>query len=428
MAVNLGPRARTVLRYVGIGILGLVTFVLALQLTFPYGRVKDKIVEVLSEKYDVTIGSVERGFKPGRLYLKAVSLRTRPTKADEVPSGFYIDKLEVDLGLFALIRGTASIDIDAKIVNGHIKGNIALSKGKTSVDIDGTDLAGDTLPMKELMGLPMTGTLDFGFKLDLPNEKSKSGKIAPDWTKAVGEIGFDCPSGCSIGDGKTKLRPKLKNARSAAFASEGIDFGKVNIDTMTARVAIKDGNLDLTKFEAKSPDGEIHVDYSMALAPEFGESTVAGCLRFKGSEALLKREPKTHAAISTTGAQLGPDNLFHIRLDGKFKDMKRLAQTCGAAAKNVNMDDMNSGGTTPHARPNLTVQPPDEPLRNTAPPPPPLTPAIPMDAAVPVPTPGPTEERNGPPPPPAAEPSAGAGTAGAAGAGAPPPQQPPPEK
>ncbi|MBA3463494.1 MAG: hypothetical protein H0T46_26295, partial [Deltaproteobacteria bacterium] len=51
---QLGRRTRLVLRYVGFFLLAVVTFVFALQLTFPYDRVKDKIVEALSTKYDVT--------------------------------------------------------------------------------------------------------------------------------------------------------------------------------------------------------------------------------------------------------------------------------------------------------------------------------------------------------------------------------------
>ena len=159
---------------------------------------------------------------------------------------------------------------------------------------------------------------------------------------------------------------------------------------MLAKVTIKEGRLELTQFETKSTDGELHVDFEATLAPSFTDSMVAGCLRFKGSEVLSKREPKTHAAISTTGAALGPDNLFHIRLDGKFKDMKRLAQNCGPALKGVNMD--NPGGTGMDSRPNLTVQPPDETLTKPASPPtmPTITPP-PADAAPdPTPTPTPT--------------------------------------
>ena len=123
---NFGPRTRRVLRVAGFVLLFLVTFVFALQWTFPFDRVRDKVVEVLSAKYEVEINGVERGLIPGRVYFKAVTLRTRTTKADDVPTTFYIERLQVDVGLFALIGGKASVDIDAKIGPGHITGNIAL--------------------------------------------------------------------------------------------------------------------------------------------------------------------------------------------------------------------------------------------------------------------------------------------------------------
>jgi type II secretion system protein N len=372
MAIHLGPRVRRVLRYVGFVLLALVTFVFALQLTFPYNRVKDKIIEALSTKYEVSIGDVERGIMPGRMYFKAVTLRTRPEKSDDAVNTFYVERLEVDLGLLALIKGTASVDIDAKIGPGHITGNIAISQSLTSIDLEGTDLPSAMLPMREAMGLPMSGKIAFAFALDLPNEKSKIGKTAPNWQKAEGAVAFDCLSGCTFGDGKTKLKPKLKNARSQAFASDGIEFGKVNVDSMVARVSIKGGKMELTRFDAKSQDGELKVDFEATLAPVFSDSMVAGCLRFHGSESLQKREPKTAAAISTTGANLGPDGLFHIRLDGKFRDMKRLAQNCGPAVNNIQMD--NPGGGGGDSRPNLTVQHADETLTKSATPPTPVAP------------------------------------------------------
>jgi hypothetical protein len=210
----------------------------------------------------------------------------------------------------------------------------------------------------------MSGKVRFAFALDLPTEKSKSGKVGPAWPKAQGGLELACPTGCTIGDGKSKLRAKLKNRAQQAFAEGGIDFGKVNVDTLLARVDIKNGKLSITKFDVKSPDGELHVDVDMTLAQDLQSSQVTGCLRFKGSDGLLKREPKTHAAISTTGAPLGPDNLFHIKLDGQLREVRRLGQVCGSAA-NPNMD--NPSGAPP--RPNLTVTPETPTTRAPVPPP-----------------------------------------------------------
>ena len=75
---NLGPRTRRILRYVALAVFSLVVFVFALQMTFPYKRVKDKVVEGLSEKYDVTIGSVDRGIVPGRARARRSPRRPSP--------------------------------------------------------------------------------------------------------------------------------------------------------------------------------------------------------------------------------------------------------------------------------------------------------------------------------------------------------------
>jgi type II secretion system protein N len=347
---HLGPRTRKIARYVGFVLVGLVTFVFAFQLTFPFQRVKDKVIDLLSDKYDVTIGDVEGGLIPGRMYFKAVSLRTRATSSDDISTTFYIEKLEVDIGLFALLRGTAAVKIDAKIGSGHIKGTIALSKDGTAVDLVGEDLPSASLPMREALGLPMSGKVRFSFNLDLPNDKNKAGKVVPNWPRAEGSAELACPSGCTFGDGKTKLKPKLKIRAQQAFAEGGIDFGKVNVDSLLATAEIKSGKLDVTKLDVKSTDGDVKVEVDVALNQDIGSSMVTGCLRFKGSDNLLKREPKTHAALSTTGAPVGPDGLFHIKLDGPLREVRRVGVVCTAGA-----GGSDTGGNTP--RPNLTITP-----------------------------------------------------------------------
>jgi type II secretion system protein N len=414
---SLGPRMRKVARYVGFVVVGLVAFVLALQLTFPFDRVKDKIIEALSEKYEVTIGSVEGGIMPGRVYFKAVSLRTRPATADEVPSTLYIEQLELDVGIVALLGGAAAVELDAKIGPGHIRGDIELSKSATRIDLVGEDLPSASLPVREVLGLPMSGKLQLAFAVDVPTEKLKNGKTGPDWTQAEGRVQLACPAGCTVGDGKSKLRPKLKNQRNQAFAEGGIDFGKVNIDKLAAVVELKDGKLRVTRFETKSPDGDLHVDFDMTLNQDMDQSQVTGCLRFRGSDALLKREAKTHAAISTTGAPLGPDNLFHIKLDGPLREVRRLGQTCGsgnAGGSGSPSNAGNPGGLSPAPeRPNLTITP-EQPVRIPPPPaePPPQGPATPSPGSADAPNPAdipppqiaprpfvqPSQQTNPPPP------------------------------
>lgn len=392
--INLSPRMRRILRYVGIGVFSLIVFVFALQLSFPYTRIKDRLVDQLSEKYDVSIGDVERGIVPGRVYFNDVNIRTRKTKPEEPVTTFLVKRLEVDVGILPLMSGTLRVKLDAAIGKGDIDATVWLKGfGKKGIKFtaEGTDLAGTALPMRAALGLPMTGTIEFSAALDLPYDHPKAGKPIPNWKAADGAFSISCPSGCTFGDGKTKLKPLVKNAGQQAMVGEGIDFGQVNIDSLVARATIKNGKLEVTKFDAKSRDGELHVDYAMTLDKEFGNSVVAGCLRFKGSEALLKREPKTYAAIQTTGAELRGDGLFHIRLTDRFSTMKRLNQECGPSTKVGNGEDFSHGP----ARPKLTVQPQEPPKPAMNAPTPPVEPPP-------------------PPPPPTAAGSATPGSAGAA--------------
>ncbi len=430
-----GPRTRKLLFVLGMVLLAFVSFLFAFQLVFPYDRVADRIEAMAAAKVDLHIGSVARSVIPGRFYLKDVTLKTHPTKeeldhamaiADPkerdkqlalASTTVFVDEIEVDIGLLPLIGGKASIDFVAKLDDGRISGNFGISKSGTSVSIEGSDVPSERLPMREaLSNLPMSGIVNFDVSLDLPNEKLKTGKIGPNWTHADATAEFECPSGCVIGDGKAKLKLKAKNSRSQAFAGEGTEFGRVKIQSLLAQAELKDGKFDITKLDVQSSDLELHVDYTMTLAENIDQSAVLGCIRFKPTAALRKREPKTYDQILLTGAardmSTGLDN---IKLQGTFKHLRKLAKLCGPNAAGGR--DIDS---TP-SRPNLTVHTPDAPLHAPTPqikptpaPPPPPTTAIPK----PTPTVPPGDPRLGSASGPGSN-GAGAGATGAGATGAP---------
>jgi len=429
---QLGPRMRKVVQVFGLIFLALFTFVFAFQMVFPYSRVQRRIEELASAKVDLQIGEIERSLVPGRFYLKDVTVKTRPSAGDletamAIPeakdrekaiaglsSTIYIDSLEVDIGFLPFLKGTASVDFVAKISGGKIKGTVAISKAETVIKIAGSEVPSEQLPMREVLSnLPMSGDVDFEFDLDLPNEKLKTGKVGPDWTKAVGGAEFSCASGCTIGDGKAKLKLKAKNSRSQAFAGDGTAFGKIQVQTLDAKVELKEGKVDITRFETKSNDVELHVDFTMTLAQALEQSAIGGCIRFKGSEGLRTREPKTADAISLTGAARHTDGLDHIKLEGNFKDVRKLAKVCGPGIGGGGDPDTKPGG-----RPTMTVQP-DEPSRPTVTTP---TPAPadagfhpPSDATLHAPT---------PPSNPSAPATGGSGDHGGSGSAAPAGDQP----
>src|SRR5688500_15959391 len=125
---RLSRRQRKVLRIAGMVMLGIVTFLFTLHFTFPYDRVEGKLIEALSSKYDVTVGSTGHGWLPGSIVLEDVRLRTRPTKPDEKPTEIVIDRVVVDLGLdfnlFAVIRKKLVLDIEAELAGGEVEAEL----------------------------------------------------------------------------------------------------------------------------------------------------------------------------------------------------------------------------------------------------------------------------------------------------------------
>jgi type II secretion system protein N len=353
--------------------LGLVSFLFALQMTFPYGRVKDKIVDALSVKYDVVIGDVERGWMPGKMILNNVSLKTRPTQPNQIPTLFYIKRLSLDLGVLALLSKKAVVDIEANLskgpLTGVLTGRVSLAKDRVKVSLHSDSLPGGALPLRELVSLPVSGkiAIDADFDLRLAHN-------TVDWSKAVGHLQLECPAGCVVGDGKTKIRPQVTRPNQAEFVKDGIAFNKLTLDKFLMRLEIKKGVAKVTKFEVPSKDGEVTLD------PILNNSEVLGCLRYNSSEELKQRDYATWLQIKTLGAPLGPDNLFHIRLKGPMREMKRLAQLCGP-----NVDGKADGGGDPSRRPNPSFNPPDD-VRPATPTPTPELPATspPMPAPPPV--------------------------------------------
>lgn len=441
---HLGPKMRKVVYFTGLFVLALVTFVFAVQATFPYDRVRGKIEALAGSKVDLKIENIERGIMPGVFYLEGVEMKTRPKQEDldkayaitdvkerdnalrALVTTIYVERMKIDIGLLAALGGTGSIDFNAVFGDGNIHGNITASKTNLELHIVGDEVPSELLPMREVLSnLPMRGNVTFELAFELPTEKLKSGKTGPNWPKAVGELDFECAAGCVIGDGKSRLKLKPKNVRQQAFAAEGTEFGHINVQSLTARAEIKDGKLDLTKFDAKSSDVELYVEYSLTLTQVLDDSPVMGCVRYKPTDALRKREIKTYDQILLIGGlRHNESGLDHIRLKGTFKDMKKLPELCTGGSDSGDPDAPSTGRSS---RPKLTVQP-DDPVKPATPSPTIPTPPAILDAGIViphhdaalVPSRDPTHEQTG-------SGSAGSGHAGsgsdATGAAAPPPQE-----
>ena len=79
--------------------------------------------------------------------------------------------------LLALLRGAAEVNIDAKIGPGRLAGAITISKSSTVIDLTGSSLPAASLPMKDAIGLPMSGRVSASMPPGRSQRCARSGSV-----------------------------------------------------------------------------------------------------------------------------------------------------------------------------------------------------------------------------------------------------------
>lgn len=353
--VNLSRRQRKVAKVLGFAALAIVTFLITLHLTFPYERVKTKLVELLSEKYDVTIASVGPGLLPGQAVFEKIILRTRPTKPGEKPTEIIIDELEVDLGLdfnlFALIRKKAVIDFEAQLGGGVLEGYVDAGKSLVATSLNTRNLALNDIPgVADAVGLPMSGQIDATVNLRLPGGK---------WQNAEGKIALDCEM-CTVGDGKAKmeLNPRKRRGRRSraaveAWGKQGVTVPRLQLGEAEVRIDISKGIGEIKKFAAKSPDGWFDITGQIEFRDPFKSSMFPGCMKFKLSDELKKREPDFgNIEFTMSEKTRQADGSFAVPTKGRLTQLRwDLKRSCGGGV--LDGDDETDGPPSLASRPTL---------------------------------------------------------------------------
>lgn len=357
--MTLGTRARTALKIGGYALLALVTFVYAIHLTFPYERVKDKLIEQLSAKYDVTISGVDRSLVPGRFALTGVTLASRPTVAGQPVTMMYFKRVELDLKFLPLLGKRVVAELDVSTGNGSIAGTVEQDGTTTIAHFKLRRVPLATLPgISDAVGLPMDGNADGKLSLRLPKG---------DWTKAVGKFDLGCSVGCAVGDGVTKIYPKPTRPADAALYRDGLTVPKILIDRFAIGVDVGKGNASLRSFELVSADGKVEVDFDIKLARQIGNSTINGCIRYQCLPEFQHKYP----GLCIGSPIVDEQGMLNIKLTGQVSRMRRLPQRCdtsGGGDDSAGTPSRPTLDTIPElVQPELT--PPTTPITPMPPPP-----------------------------------------------------------
>ncbi|MGZ3442060.1 MAG: type II secretion system protein GspN, partial [Polyangia bacterium] len=308
-------RQRRLATFVGYPLFALFVALLAFYWSVPRERVKDRLETALSADVmsgqplaigmDVAIGDLSLKLFTG-LGFKAtdIVLRTRPVVPGEKPARYIIDDVRVRLGLFSTIFGRASYSFVAHALQGRVEGQVAGNNDETKAEIEIAKLVLTGVPgiQQSFGGLPVEGSVSG--KLDVRVPKNL---IA----NANGTIDVDIED-VAIGDGKAKL-----TVPNDPFLAAGVTFPRIKLGKLTGQIVIEKGRARFEGVRVHSADGDATLDGYVELHDPIGTSQMHAYLRFRPSEALVKREPTVEILNNAlAGTAKRTDGYLGIQMTG----------------------------------------------------------------------------------------------------------------
>jgi type II secretion system protein N len=394
--ISLSPERLRKLRAFGLRAgFGLLVFIIAFYVSFPYHRIKDTVVAMASQQdLDVEIASAGPILGVGIAFHDIV-VQTRPVDSSK-PTRVRIDDARVSISPLARLVGEEAYSLSAAALGGDTDIDWQASKTKSRLNIKSEDLAMSELPgVKEAINLPLAGKLGLTVDLAMPGNRLGAGAGSIRWTCAA----------CVIGDGKAKLK-----VASNPMLAEGLSLPRLKLGDFTGRIAFENGLGKLQAVQARSPDGELYIEGEIRLADPLPMSQVDLYVRFKLSDALLKSSDKLQLIfqlIESMGKR--SDGFYGLRLQGSigrlgapqwmksspFASAGVTTPRSSATARPVPSGRITGGEPVPGRHLDRQVDPLKDPNANL-----PHYPSIPAEA---LPSPA---SANAPPPPPPPPPPA----------------------
>ena len=312
---RLSPTGKKALRGVGYVAFGLFVAVLTLYWTLPRGRIKEKIEATLSAdpnggtpgaiNLEVILGDLAVTLFTGSgLRATDVVVRTRPINPDDKPARFVLDDVSVKAGLIGLIFGKPSYRFRAHAFEGEVSGRVTSlpTEFALAINAKGIVLTGDKA-IAQLVGIPVEGTVSC--KIDVHADKGLLSALDGSAEVEIEDAVF--------GDGKAKL----KLSETDPFLKAGITIPRLRLGTITVKIVFDKGKAKLESVHTKSADGEAFVDGNMELRDFFNLSQLHLYVRFRPSEALVKREGTVELMTNQlAGTAKRPDGFFGFQING----------------------------------------------------------------------------------------------------------------
>jgi type II secretion system protein N len=299
----------------------LFCLVIFLSWTFPYEKLRDRIVTQFnaqqrnsSQPQELQIDELDSSFLTG-VKAKGVRIISPPTEAGKSPGIISLDEARARISLLGLLVGSKDVSFRIDAFDGTIKGSYEDS-GKLrefEIDFDAVDLARvDAIAAN--IGFPLDGKMTGTLKMSLPEGKS---------SKANGLIALDLKDMNAGNQKELTIKTPM-----GPFTLPRLKVGSVTISGEA-----KDGVLKITKVSAAGGDVDVNGDGRVQLRETAADAHLDVNLKFKINDTYRTKNDKTKLLFGAPGSKEKP----MLEMDPKMGKAKtpdgfyglRLAGTLG---------------------------------------------------------------------------------------------------
>ncbi|MBW2731416.1 MAG: type II secretion system protein GspN [Deltaproteobacteria bacterium] len=347
----MNPRTVKLLKWVGYPLYTLMALVFCFYWAFPVERTRQMVEDLASTGgRSVTIGALSLSaistveLRDVVVRITPEAKRARPTSlagggakpagavADKPkPMRLILDRVEIGVGLLALMGGRTELDFEVEGLGGHVKGSFEQSKKKgLKVDLTLEGIAARRIPWLQAAGPPFKGSLSGKVQLESPSSKR--------FNKLTGEVDLECAV-CSFGDGKGQVK-----------IPGGLTVPHLPLGRLSIRLKAKKGNIELQQVSTNSKDVDLQVEGSILLRTPLDMSRIDTYIRLKLSEALKKKDESLGAVELAFGEGKRADGYIGILIRGPARKPKVKGSKLGL-------------GSAPRRRPHMprATRPPVKP-------------------------------------------------------------------
>ena len=282
-------RLKRLLPYVGYVLFYFVTFCLCCYLTFPYDRLRDRVVAEFhaSQKGQAKQNHLEIDeVGPYRLTglvatgVKYITPGTPKPDGTESPTTLEIDELRARLSIFPLLVGRKSVSFYARAFGGEMEGQFSDAAKERKLELEMKDVSiGRIEPITSLVGLPLTGAIKGTVEMTFPDKRV---------SKATGAVKLSVLD-LSAGDGKAKI-------------ADTIALPKLQVGELVVEADVKDGVLKLNKLGAQGQDLDLASEGKLTLRDQPLESVADIYVRFKFSDGFRGKSDITKSLFGAPGS------------------------------------------------------------------------------------------------------------------------------